>query len=754
MKKRLLTSLFLLFSITTITAQTSADWNYEPYPDLPYQLNNVDLEISIEPESALIKATGTYSISSRRPALAEIVLNTSNLDVKEVSSGGTALEFRVSSDSLIIQLSDTLRSNQRAEFLISWESSSTYGIHTDAFGNLWTSLNPATRHHWLPILDHPEMETIIEASFTIPAEQEVMFNGNRVGDEVVSTNEKKVEWSTQTAVPVSGITFAVGSFKRESARSGVKQVSIFASENAMLEEVRSGLLNTAVESLKKYESLFSFEFPYDALNIVVLPDNNWEEIQSGAGVIYLYQNLGNLSTQLKRGVAEQWMGNYHRYLNAPDSKYEFLRALATANDNTEQLLNPDNLHSIKEWNKWEKGIENFQNEFLKTTVRETLPGLIQEFRGVTSWADYADYWYDETGIFWDELPEPEVIEREKPEGAFVYDVEYIYDEINGSLTLVFEAQSQPIESLIGVELTQFGFMDTTESEISFTGALDSVSVQLASGTDYVTLNPQTEFDLKLNEQKPFMFLIRQLRSSKTAEKIQAAKQLRNYTDNPDLQLALQDVLEGETDPNVRAAMLATLAQITKGASGTEQNFLDQLNSDNLATRLSAIKALSGYPENEQVRYAIRNTIIRAEMDTVFNTALNTYRQVAGAEDFISLTERLERSGAAGKAISVLQLAAQVDTTKESMSVADRFALGEFPYPVRKQALNILLKYEQNAAYWNQTIEMLLGDRDPRIRYHALDAVKFLSPKRTVDVLRDRIKEEMDPRVAEKIRRIM
>lgn len=755
MKKGLLTSLFILLSFTTILAQTSVNWEYEAYPDLPFQLNNVDLEITVEPESALIKATGMYNIRSRRPGLSEVIFNTSNLDVKEVSSNGQALEFRVSSDSLIIQLSDTLGFEQRTEFLISWESSSTYGIHTDVQGNLWTSLNPRTRHHWLPIPDHPEVETQIKASVTIPAEQEAVFNGSRVSDEVVSANEKKITWTSGKEVPASGITFAVGNFQRESARSGVKEVSIYASENTLLEDVRSGLLSTAVESLKKYESVFSFEFPFDGLSIVVLPDNNWEEIQSGAGVIYLYQNLGNLATQLKRGIVEQWLGNYHRYLNAPDSRYEFLKALITESDGTEQLLNPDDLRSIREWNKWEQGIGNMDNEFLKTTIRESIPGLIQEFKGVTSWSAYAGFWYNQAGIFWNKLPEPDNAGKgSDTEEAYVYTVEYIYDEANSLLTLVFEAQSEPISSLVGIDMMQYGFTDTTQTEISFTGAQDSVSVELPSGTDYVTLTPKTDLDLKLNEEKPFMFLIRQLRSSESDEKIQAAQQLRNYTDNPDLQLALQDVLEGETEPEVRAAMLATLGQITKGASGTEQNFLGQLNSDNLATKLSAIQALAGYPDNEQVRYAIRNTIIRAERDTVTNAALNTYRQIAGAEDLISLTERLERSGEAEKAISVLQLAVQDDTTKKSISIADRFALGEYPYDVRKKALDILLKFEQNQDYWNQTIGMLLGDRDPRVRYHALDAIRYLSAKRTVDVLKDRVKEEMDPRVADKIRRIM
>ncbi len=754
MKKGLLTTLFTLLSVTTLLGQSTVKWNYEAYPELPFELNTIDLEVNAEPASALIKATGTYSIRSRQPGVTQVVFNTSNLDVKEVSSSGQALDFRVRSDSLIIKLQDTLNTNQSTGFLISWESSSPYGINTDVHGNLWTSLNPRSRHHWIPIPDHPEMESVVNASFTIPADLQVVFNGSKVGDEVVSTDEKQVEWSSETPIPVSGITFSVGNFQSESARAGVKEVSIHASENALLEDVRSGLLSIAVESLKEYESTFSYEFPFSALHIVVLPDNHWEEIQSGAGIIYLYQNLGSLSTQLRRGIAEQWLGNYHRYLDALDSRFEFLKALVTESDGTVPLLNPDNLQSIQGWNKWEQGIENLENKFLKQTIKESLPALIQQLQGVTGWKEYADYWYNQTGSYWKMLPEPLLNEDNQQQDGYTYQVDYSYDELKPSLTLHFQSMSEPLGVLAGLELIQYSFMDTTRTEISFTGASDSVAVDLLSGVEYVTLTSQTDVELTLKENKPFMFLIRQLRSSNPDEKIEAARQLRQYTDNPDLQLALQDVLETEGAPEVRAALLATLGEITQGASGTEQNFLEQLNSDNLATRLSAIRALADYPDNEQVRYAVRNTIIRAEIDTVFTTALNTYGKLAEAEDLISLTERLERSGSEEKAINVLQVAVQTDTTRESISIADRIALGDYPYSIKKQALNILLAHEKNQEYWNQTIEMLMSDRDPRIRYHTLDAVRFLSAKKPVDVLRDRMKEEMDPRVAEKIRRIL
>jgi len=751
---KLLTALFLFLFSTLTFAQNEGDWQYEEYPSLPFQITHIQLDINIEAESALIKGVGTYEITSRRPALSGIIFNTSDLDIKEVSSEGNPLNFEVRNDSLIINLADTLSNGGNAQFLITWESNSPYGIHKDTYGNIWTSLNPKARHHWLPIPDHPEVTATLDASFSIPANQTVIFNGSYVDDEVISAEKKKVRWTSETPIPVSGLTFATGDFESESARAGVKQVSVYASENALVEEVQSGLLSIAVESVKAYEEKFSFEFPYDALNVIVLPDNRWEEIQSGAGVIYLYQNLGSLSTQLRRGIAEQWFGNYHRYLDAPNHKFEFLKALVTGNTDTQQLLNPDDLQSISFWNRWQAGIGNIENEFQSNTIQESLPELMQEFEGVTGWNDYADFWYDRSGALWSELSVPSGLNT-KGEERYSYNVNYLYDEMNNSLALVFEAQGSSIETLAGVEVMQFGFMDTTRSEISFTGDRDSVSVEMTSGVDYVTLNPVSDFDIELNEKKPFLFLIRQLRSSDAELQVQAAKQLQNFTENPDLQLALQDVLNTVSEPKVRAALLETLSMITQGASGTEQNFLEQLNSDNLATKLSAIKALANYPDNDEVAFSIRNTLVRAESDTVFSTALETYRQITGTDDLLSVTQSLERSEEGQRrAIQVLQITAQSDTTQQSITIADRFALGSFPYPIRKQALEILLKNEQNQDYWAQTLPMLLEDRDARIRYQSLDAVQFLSAKQTVDLIKDALNEEMDPRVIAKIRRIM
>jgi hypothetical protein len=756
MKKAILIVLIAFAGFGLSVAQNQQPihyWGYAPFPDLPYTVNNIKMDLNIDQQQALLKGAARYQITSRHPELTRIIFDTSDLDVQSISVGESAIDFRIVSDSLIIPLADTLTLGEQTEITIIWESASPYGIHTDVYGNLWTSLNPHARHHWVPLPDHPEVEAVVEVSVTVPADQEAIFNGERLSDEVISTDEKVVRWTTGVAVPVSGISLAVGSFSHSEARSGVTPVSIYASDNTLLTEVRDGLLSSAVSILKEYEQKLSFGFPYESLNIVVLPDHNWEEIQAGAGTIYLYQSLGALSTQLRRNIAAQWFGNYHRYLDATDNKYEFLKTMLAGSSNTEQLLNPDELESINRWNLWERGSDHLENDYLKEVISESLPNIIEQFEGVTGWSEYAAFWYDITGVYWDVLPEFELPEEEQTdEEKYEYKVEYVYDEAQSALTLVFEAQSQPLESLVEVVVTEYGFTDTLSSEITFTGTSDSVPVNISRGIDFLTLKPVNS-NVLLLEEKPFLFWIRQLNSENASEQIQAANALQSFTDNPDLQLALRDVLREEENTEVRAALLETLSVLTKDDSGTEETFLQNLNSDELAIRLSGLRALANYEGRENVTFAVRNVIIRAERDTVFRTALETFQQIETTEGLVSLAEALQRRGDNDmRAISVLLKATPADTSNQAITITDRYALGNYPHQVRKEALKILLEYEDNQDYWEQTLDMLAADRDPRIRFQSIEAVKYLSATQRADFLETRLEEELDPRVRAEIRR--
>ncbi|MEX0719537.1 MAG: hypothetical protein WD059_02635 [Balneolaceae bacterium] len=753
---RILTStLFLALLLGSITFAQEVDKDYEAYPDLPFELEHLMLNVTVEPASALIKGIARYDISSRREILSEVVLHTSDLEIQDISIGDQQLAYQVSGDSLVIELKDTLGVGDRTQFHITWQSNSSFGIHTDGSGNLWTSLQPKATHHWFPVFDHPEVETTIDAHITIPADKEAVFVGKFNGHEIISTDKKRVHWRSQVPVPVTGISLAVGNFAREEATSGIKDISVFAGESVLIREVRDGLMQMAVSTLRELERKLSYEYPFESLNIVVLPDNLWDEQQTEAGVIYLYQNLGSLTTQLRRGISEQWLGQHHRYLDRGEKamNYEFLKASLLRDTDVGQLKNSDSLQTINAWNHWVEGYKSLENNFLKKTVENSLPELVKLFSGVTGWNNYADYFYQKTGAYWDTLPEIQKT-TEEPAADFSYDVEYIYDEANSTLNLVFKAEGKGLETLAGVEVREIDFSDTTVSEISFTGLQDTIKTDISPAVEYVLLSPKGDANIKLNEHKPFPFLLNQLRSAEAEERAEAATGLINFAENPDLQLALRDVLNNEENPTVRAALLETLAEILNGAIGTEQTFLDAARTDAQEIQVAAIKALSNYEGNEEVQYAIRNMAIRAESDTIFNTALRTYNAIAKTEDKISLAERLENADTAAiRSLKVLNMVAEEDTSGQALEAADRFLNKRYPYLLRKKALDLLLLQQNDSDYWERSLNSLITDRDPRIRFLSLKAIEKIPATTAQEILTAREKEEFDPRVLEKIKRL-
>src|SRR5690554_3876834 len=97
-------SIILFFLFSQFTVAQSNSWNYEHYPNISYNLEHLDLDLSIVPESAQINGVGSYSISSRRQALHQIIFHTADLEILSVSSSDSPLDYLINGDSLIISL--------------------------------------------------------------------------------------------------------------------------------------------------------------------------------------------------------------------------------------------------------------------------------------------------------------------------------------------------------------------------------------------------------------------------------------------------------------------------------------------------------------------------------------------------------------------------------------------------------------------------------------------------------------------------
>lgn len=745
-------SLGLLTTVFSLV-QTCEDlpvFDYEIHPYQPFEFEHLELSATLEPELALVRGVVTYTISAKIDGLTELVLQTEESAIDDVFVNDVEVDFRVSEDSLVIQLPDSSISERDFELAITWQSNSKFGLYLDSESNFWSSKNPLAHRHWFPVFDHPRNELTFEATFTIPLETEILFNGDLTPNAVASANQKKITYSSEIPVPVTGLGFALGDFVVTEVASGLTDIRLFTSETRSSEEKRIELIREASQLKKEVEKRLSMEYPWEGLNIVVLPDNYWEERTHGTGTIFLYENLGSLSNQLKRGLYAQWFGEYHR----PEQFSKGDELMKTAlHFSLEQdpiyIENPDTLLFIDVWNRWQQSFKK-ESSLFQNTVKNSLSSTMREMKGIAEFEDYAEVWYDETGIPWfDGTPEDISIAGSEGDEKVSYKVDTFYDESESDLTFVFELMDGVGEELFSTNVLEYTFEDTNSHEVHFTGSLDTVTIKLSPSVEYVFMKEKVSGLTESLEfgEFPLYFLLSQLRSESIEERRIAAQVLSSNSDNPDLQLALNDVMNQEQDPSVIAALLGTMASITDGATGTEQQFLDKLNGEELDIQLASLKALKNYSENEVVTNAIRTKLIRTNLDEIFDTALETYLELATSEEIVSIVQRLQRSDTTGnKSLKVMSNSVNQDSSEMYIPIAEAYLGTEFPYLTQKKAVDFLLLNDSDEERWISRLDNLLENRDPRIRFTALNAVTKLSPSEALKILNAIELSEFDARI--------
>ena len=406
------------------------------------------------------------------------------------------------------------------------------------------------------------------------------------------------------------------------------------------------------------------------------------------------------------------------------------------------------MFSLSIWNELNKCCE-IEDPFLKNNIEQSLTELIKKESGVVSGSFYKDHWYEQTGIpfhliDFEAYKESEIPDNQKP----VYGLDLEFDEINSTVNAYFTSLSGIGEDLQSLDMTAFTFDDSTTSEVTFTGERDSVKIAVPATVEYVRFGSgSTDIEEIRLGRFPVMFLLAQLRSSNVEDRRIAASLLSYHTDNPDLQLALKDALNAETDVQTKANLLSTLGAFTAGATGTEIQFMQEVNSDHEEIQIAALEALSNYKEDENVPGVIQQKMERTSSDEVFIVAKRSFLEVADLPRKISATRRMIRIDTTGaRSLSLLKEIISTDTTNQSQQIAEELISTEFPYSTRIGALNLLLEHVEDGDYWGNKIVELSSDFDPRIRLKVLEGLNYLSETDAENIIGAVLLSEFDVRV--------
>jgi len=294
------------------------------------------------------------------------------------------------------------------------------------------------------------------------------------------------------------------------------------------------------------------------------------------------------------------------------------------------------------------------------------------------------------------------------------------------------------------------------AQVTFTGARDSVNINVPALVENVTITTGDRPNLILEQYKPASFLIYQLRNATTLEeRVEAAEKLGYHSDDPDLQLAIKDFMSRELEPGVKAALLRSFGEITGGASGTEQVFLVALQSEKREIQEAALTVLQNYPGNESIQQQVRNYALEADSLKIFKKATRTYSSVADSSAFEVFVSNMVRTDTSGhKAIFAIQELANRGNIDKAVRQAEFYISDVYDYKVRSSALKILLQHDHAPADWEARTKELLADPDPRIRYITVTGLPKITGLEYRELLESLVQDEYDQRVYDAMKMLL
>lgn len=751
-------------------------FDYESYPKLDFDFISLELDLGLQPQNLRIDGAATYQLRANISDADTVTLYAAHMDISNVTVDGNNADFMLHNDSLFVPLSEPSEAGQEYEMEIRYSGNPKFGLLKNDNSTVRTSHLPKSQRHWVPIVDNPHVDLKTTFNISVPSGFQVWATGQKTGEEAVSVDVMRYHFTSEQEIPASSLSLAVGKFDNQSLSKGSKKINL-AVERALSDTVdHQQLLQKAHNYLGQTEDHLQMDFPYDQLTILVMDDHQWETKAWSASTIHLYRNQGDLETQLLRGIIGQWFGSYQREMqwNQADA-ITFHQGLVYQSiaDSNATIKSKDTLQTgfstvyekfgVQRWSNWFEGWNSWDNEPVKTVIESAHKEVLEELPAVVSWSDYAEYWYRQSGQPLFKIPDivgaEDINERDatsEAKDSVAYKVTYDLNEEEGQLRLSFEATYGVYKELTSINAYEVYPNSTDTSEVTFTGTNDSVMLQVDPMINTLRLEAPDRPGLYLDEYKPASFLINELRNAESVEqRASAARKLGAHSDNPDLQLAIKDFMNRELEPEVRAALLSSYADITSGATGTETTFLDALESDNQDIRDAGLMALQNYKDNAQVQSQVEQLAQNASSYEFYQKAVQVLMAITSPDQFSTFAENIAQQDTVGKkSVYTIQQLANIGETEEAIEKAGLFTGDNYSYNIRSTALKILIQHDHAPSNWLSRGENLLDTSDPRIRFLIIQGLERNFNGEIRNFLSEYIQDEYDARVYRKIEQVL
>jgi hypothetical protein len=762
-KRSTLLFLFLYFVSGTLFAQ---NWDYEPYPRADADLTHLDAEIRIEADGRL-QGDIIYSATIRNSFADSIFFDAAGLDIQSVALNDRDAEFLVQDLKLIIVPDESFPRGDEVQIAINYLASPSFGVHRSQSGTMWTSLLPRTTQHWLPVIDSPWTQLLTDFIFTHPAGTTIVSNGRKGISEVADTEYERTSFSTGQPVSASSLGWALfdevqisssvtseqvrDSYNTFSRRSG-PQIYVYSETGTDPETV----LQQAAQKVHQISTEKGVNVLEDDLHIFVLENDFMETKQFGDGLLFIYENKGNTGVQVERGIVSMFAESIVEAPTWSDSdaaritEAYFMNHFDVVNpDPDDQNYSPYQAYSTGVLKRWQLYLENESHGLLSEGMEVLLGNVSETSLMVEGWEPFSRRLYEATGHSWMdgiELPAQEPLSEDT---TYTYSAVIDWEEGSTSAEIRFEAQGPAVNELVTVQAEVIGLSSTQVREFTITGASDGVVLNVPSTLENIKISVQNREDVAFITEKPFFFWMVQLRGDESEERrAEAAIGISSYSDNPDIELLLNDMLRGEESDRVIANILKAMAVITNGASGTDERFLQFAGSQyDITIRTAAVEALGNYDGNERVISRLQSVLRQESSDSLRKAALFSISEIMDTQRLVSITGSMISNDAITDLIpELLYILAGKDAAEEAVELADQALEMNLPYDITQQTVRFLLETDQSDANWMDRLPGLMNNPHPGVRIIAAEAAGRLSPDERDEILETVLPNEFDERV--------
>ncbi len=758
MRFKIFTAL-LIATILSTGELASQKLDFEDYPKIDVTPEHLDASIRIN-EQKQVTGDVDYRMRFLINDVDSIVFNALGMQVEDVLLDERTADFEVIGDKLVIFTDEQYSRNSMVNVRVKYTADPAFGLHRNYMGTVFSSSLPNSSRHWLPGIDQPGVSFTTDLTLIHPSGKNAVATGQLESSEVISVDEESSRFRSRFQIAPSDLFIAFGDFETKSRTNGSHRIYIHSEVINISDEIKEQILDKSAQLLNDLGQITGADYPHRDLHIILMNDNMWEKKNYYSGVV-IASDLENPLPEIHYGIIGQWAGVYlkPKTLANPDALKIMKGYLAMMTDFSVTEVSEVNLNLL------ETSTDYLYNAFLPVDAESWIhfldmnPDFLDALEismdtffsrsgSQYNWYDAAHLIYQQTGQPYFENPDFEMPEREA-EDEFVYSADLDWNEEDGSVTIQFTAEKDVIEELVSVKAIVYDFDDIRERSLDFTGAQDEVVISVPATVENVKLTIPERDDITLQESKPFMFWIYQLQNDEDENNRKAAARgLSSYADNPDLQLALLDILGAETNAEVYAETIRTLSKVTDGASGTAQIYLDRARTDqHKMVQLEAVKALAAYRDNDQVISRLRSLASGSEYRDVRLQAIHSLSKVVDADAFLNIAESLMLDDRLLYEVpDLMRILTDVEKTDQAIRFSETFLSSEFPPDVRIRILSLMQEFDDSASSWENRLQTLLRDSDPRIRYKSASSLQMLSESERENLVNELLADEFDERV--------